>query len=183
MDRRSFLGIAACGLTSGTALAQSCRLDRYLLRNAADAVCIFRTLGRTPALAMEAIVAAHLPQLAVVEHAEAAALVAAPILELRTYRAPAAARLDAILSRASIRPAFWRRTAATRTYLIPFTSLEARGESWNRLTADREWLRVRGRLSVTEIALFRPYDSAALGFRIPSSSRPATCLPRSNASE
>jgi hypothetical protein len=72
------------------------------------------------------------------------------VFELRSYRAPAwrdrpPATVGAALSRSGIHPIVNASAAAGEhlprfTYLIPFTSLAARQESWTRFDADSDWI-------------------------------------------
>jgi hypothetical protein len=76
------------------------------------------------------------------------------VFELRSYHAPAwhggpPARVNAVFSRAGIRPILNASTAASEhtprfSYLIPFESLAARQEAWARLDADAEWIDMQG---------------------------------------
>jgi hypothetical protein len=81
------------------------------------------------------------------------------VFEVRSYDAPAwhdgpPTRVITILGRAGIHPIVNAATAAGEhiprfTYVIPFASLAAREQAWNRLDADAEWIDMQREAAVT----------------------------------
>jgi len=81
------------------------------------------------------------------------------VFEVRSYDAPAwydgpPRRIITVLGRAGIHPIVNAATAAGEhiprfTYVIPFASLAAREQAWNRLDADPEWIDMQRESAVT----------------------------------
>jgi len=81
------------------------------------------------------------------------------VFEMRSYDAPAwhdgpPTRAIAVLGRSGIHPIVNAATAAGEhmprfTYVIPFASLAAREQAWNRLDADPEWIDMQRESAVT----------------------------------
>jgi hypothetical protein len=161
MDRRAFLQ-AALGVSVGQipAVAGSAYflLENYYLRNTAEVACVQQFLKRRlhigPAICLEALVAAHLPQVACLmsfdsagamalppppfEHvsntllraiAQEHRLFGSPLYELRVCRSPAPERVHPILRCETISGA----GAGAMTCLIPFPSLAARAKAWREV--------------------------------------------------
>jgi hypothetical protein len=140
MERRVFLGASAFGALAAAARRPPVSTER---------------VQAGPGLCLEAIAAAHLPQLAVLYGFEAAAE-PPHIFELRRYEAGGVA-LAPVFERAGIRTLL---AEPAGTFLFPFASLEERGRAWNAVAADPEWIRARRLAQLTELALYRTLPRA-----------------------
>jgi hypothetical protein len=89
------------------------------------------------------------------------------IFELRTYHAPQwrdrpAAAAGAAFRRAGINPILNASAAGEHLprfiYLVPFESLAARQEAWDRLDADSEWSSLQARVTGASIYKLVPYS-------------------------
>jgi len=90
--------------------------------------------------------------------AAAAASAAQPpaIHERRIYATGSALPTLEILRRNGIRPLSVERTPGGTAYLIPFASLEARVQAWDRCNADEDWCAIRdaGKVALKEIRVY-----------------------------
>ena len=144
MNRREFT-TAIASLLAAAPVAQSARTRRYALCPLAEAP------ATPPALLLQAVVAARLPESFVLLETEMGDLTGPAIetqalpalLELRTYaRAQPVLRA---LATAGIRP--WLN-GPTR-FLIPFESLQHREQFWREVSAGQTW-------PAYQFAIYRP---------------------------
>ncbi len=103
-------------------------------------------------IVLRAVYGAHLPATLRLPRALSANQ---PYFELRRYAAagPREIRpsLQAVFGRAGMTPLDGRGL----TFLIPFASLGARARAWAEVNADPEWHKLRGRVRLGEMAIYR----------------------------
>ncbi len=134
MERRTFL--AALG-AMGALRGRGCSFERFSFAGAEARDAFLASLAPST-VALAAIAAAHLPEIAVIR-----GLADCPaVVELRTWSGPDP---SAILERAGMRPLLWLPAGA----LIGFESLAARERAWSR------WPRRHNAVRWTEIAIYR----------------------------
>ena len=77
------------------------------------------------------------------------------VIERRVYDRRSVMPSRELLDRSGIRPASVRATLQGVEYVIPFASLEARVQAWDRFNTDPEWctLRDAGAVRLREIAV------------------------------
>lgn len=174
MKRRTFMAAGAFG-----ALAARTRplytLERFFCRDAAELRRLAETMSAAT-LCLEAVAAAHAPQLAVLREAALPstgahhllrAVGSEPVYELRTYTGPGAPRLQPLFERAGIRPVL---AAGPGMFLIPFASLAARERAWSAAAADPDWLRARSAIHLSEVAVYRVMPAGRPGNASPPES-------------
>ena len=141
-------------------------LENYYLRHRGEMARVLSVLRRNEprALVLEAVAAAHMPQLAVVRGAFHLPLSA--IFEQRVYCGADPGALVGPFARAGLFPILFR-SAEDLTCLIPFASLEQRAEAWSALSLDPQM----GSMSVARISIFRVIshlqDTAVIGKSTP----------------
>jgi len=82
------------------------------------------------------------------------------VIERRVYDRRSVMPSRELLDRSGIRPASVRATLQGVEYVIPFASLEARVQAWDRFNTDPEWctLRDAGAVQLREIAVTVHHD-------------------------
>jgi hypothetical protein len=78
--------------------------------------------------------------------------------ELRAYTGETE-KLAALFARSGLEAHLWDCGWDTRRFLFSFPSLQERGQAWDRLNGDPDWLLTRGQVRLTEVTIYRQAGS------------------------